>query len=197
VNPLLFATTNAGKLTELRHLLGEGIRVLSLADFPGVPEPIEDGDTFEENARKKAVEYAQATGLWTLADDSGLSVDALSGRPGVYSARYAPGDDRARYEKLLAELSAVKDEARGAVFECALCLASPEGKTRIEFGQLHGRIAHQPRGTHGFGYDPIFLLPELTRTLAELSREEKSRLSHRARAFEKMRPHLLAHLGGV
>jgi len=196
VSRLLFATTNAGKLTELRHLLGEGTQVLSLADFPGVPEPVEDGVTFEDNARKKALEYAKATGVWTLADDSGLCVDALDGRPGVYSARYAPGDDKARYEKLLGELSGVPDEQRGAAFECALCLASPEGETRVEVGQLRGRIGHGPKGSHGFGYDPVFLVPELGRTVAELSREEKSRLSHRARAFEKMRPHLLARLGG-
>ena len=191
---LLFATTNKGKLAELRHLMGPAAQVLSLADFPGLAEPEEDADTFEGNARKKALQYAKATGVWTVADDSGLCVDALDGRPGVYSARYAPGDDRARYEKLLGELKDVPDERRGASFRCALCLASPAGETVVEVGELRGRIGHVPRGEHGFGYDPVFVVPELGRTVAELSHEEKGRISHRGRAFEKMRPHLLARM---
>lgn len=192
---LLFATTNKGKLAELRHLLGEGAQVLSLADFPGISEPVEDGETFEENARKKALAYAKATGVWALADDSGLCVDALGGRPGVHSARYAPGDDRARYTRLLKELEGVPDERRGAAFKCALCLASPSGETVVEEGECRGRIGHGPKGEHGFGYDPVFVLPELERTIAELTKEEKAGISHRGKAFERMRPHLLARLG--
>lgn len=191
---LLFATTNRGKLEELRGLLGTGIEVLSLADFPGVPAPVEDGETFEANAVKKAREYVTATGIAALADDSGLAVDALGGRPGVHSARYAEGDDRARVEKLLRELQGVPSERRGAAFHCALCLALPSGHQEVTVGTCPGQVAFAPRGEHGFGYDPVFLLPELGKTMAELTREEKATLSHRGRAFALMRPKLLALL---
>lgn len=196
---LLFATTNAGKLRELRGLVGDAVEVVSLKDLPPVPEPEEDGVTFEENAAKKARAYAEATGLPALADDSGLCVDALGGRPGVYSARYAEGDDRARYEKLLGELSGVPEAQRTAAFVCALCFARPGGAAPlIEVGRCEGRIGHAPRGSHGFGYDPVFLLTA-DKTMAELTSEEKASLSHRGAAFRKMRPHLLAwaaHVGG-
>jgi XTP/dITP diphosphohydrolase len=189
---LLFATTNPGKLRELRGLVGDAVEVLSLKELPPIPEPVEDGATFEENAEKKARAYAEASGLPALADDSGLCVDALGGRPGVHSARYAEGDDRARYEKLLAELASVPEPQRTASFRCALCLAFPAGLARVEVGRCDGRIAFGPRGSHGFGYDPVFLLPQLGRTLAELTPEEKAGLSHRGQAFRKMLPHLLA-----
>ena len=193
---LLFATTNQGKLRELRGLVGDAVEVVSLKDLPPIPEPVEDGATFEENARKKARAYAEASGLPVLADDSGLCVDALGGRPGVHSARYAEGDDRARYEKLLAELSGIPDERRTAAFVCALCLAFPGSETTfLEVGRCEGRIGHAPRGSHGFGYDPVFELPG-GRALAELTSEEKAGLSHRGVAFRKMRPHLLALAGG-
>ncbi|MFP2962417.1 RdgB/HAM1 family non-canonical purine NTP pyrophosphatase [Myxococcus sp. 1LA] len=189
---LLFATTNKGKLRELRGLVGDAVEVVSLADLPPIPEPVEDGATFEENAVMKARAYADATGLLTLADDSGLCVDALGGRPGVQSARYAPGDDRARYEKLLAELSGVPDAQRTASFRCALALVRPGGgEAKVEVGQCNGRIGHAPQGSHGFGYDPIFVLPGGERALAELTPEEKSAISHRGKAFQKMKPHLL------
>ncbi|MFP2931901.1 RdgB/HAM1 family non-canonical purine NTP pyrophosphatase [Pyxidicoccus sp. 3LG] len=188
---LLFATSNKGKLRELRELVGDAVEVVSLADLPPVPEPVEDAATFEGNAVKKAREYAQATGLPALADDSGLCVDALDGRPGVHSARYAPGDDRARYEKLLAELSGVPDARRTASFQCALALVKPGGETHVEVGRCEGRIGHAPRGTHGFGYDPVFVFPDRDRTMAELTSEEKAAVSHRGAAFRKMRPHLL------
>jgi len=193
---LLFATSNAGKLRELRGLVGDAVEVVSLRDLPPIPEPVEDGATFEDNALLKARAYAEASGLPALADDSGLCVDALDGRPGVLSARYAEGDDRARYEKLLSELASVPDEARTAAFVCALCLALP-GDTAplIEVGRCEGRIGHTPRGSHGFGYDPVFLLPD-GKSLAELTSEQKASISHRGAAFQKMRPHLLSRVGG-
>jgi XTP/dITP diphosphohydrolase len=193
---LLFATTNPGKVKELRGLVGDAVEVVSLKELPPVPEPVEDGETFEANAEKKARAYAQATGLPSLADDSGLCVDALGGRPGVHSARYAPGDDRARYEKLLAELSGVPEERRTASFRCALCLALPDGGVRIEVGRCEGRILNGPRGSHGFGYDPVFFIPALGKTMAELTSEEKAGVSHRGEAFRKMRPALLGLQAG-
>ncbi|MDC0714474.1 RdgB/HAM1 family non-canonical purine NTP pyrophosphatase [Stigmatella sp. ncwal1] len=189
---LLFATTNLGKLKELRGLVGETVEVVSLKDLPPIPEPVEDGASFEEIAAKKAREYAAATGLPSLADDSGLCVDALGGRPGVLSARYAEGDDRARYEKLLRELAGLPEAQRTASFQCALCLAQPGGEVHIEVGRCEGRILTAPRGSHGFGYDPVFFLPALGKTMAELTSEEKAGLSHRGEAFRKMRPWLAA-----
>jgi XTP/dITP diphosphohydrolase len=193
---LLFATTNAGKLKELRGLVGEAVEVVSLKELPPIPEPVEDGATFEANAEKKARAYAEASGLPTLADDSGLCVDALGGRPGVYSARYAPGDDRARYQKLLGELEGVPEERRTASFQCALCLAIPRGAAHIEVGRCEGRILMGPRGEHGFGYDPVFFIPRLGKTMAELTSEEKAGVSHRGEAFRRIRPVLLGLQAG-
>ncbi len=193
--PLLFATTNQGKLRELRAL-AEGVEVLSPADVAPLPRVEETEATLEANARKKALAWARASALVTLADDSGLFVDALGGRPGVQSARYAPGDDGARVTRLVEELQAVPDVGRTAAFRCALCLAAPEGQTVVETGSCNGVITREPRGGGGFGYDPVFLVQELGRTLAELSASEKSRISHRARAFARMRPWLVAYEGG-
>jgi XTP/dITP diphosphohydrolase len=193
---LLFATTNPGKVKELRGLVGDAVEVVSLQDLPPIPEPVEDGATFEANAEKKARAYAEASGLPSLADDSGLCVDALGGRPGVHSARYAEGDDRARYQKLLGELEGVAEERRTASFRCALCLTLPGGRTRIEVGRCEGRILTGPRGSHGFGYDPVFFIPTLGKTMAELTSEEKAGISHRGEAFRKMRPMLLALQAG-
>ena len=192
---LLFATRNQGKLAELRALAPPSIEVVSL-DEVSAPETVEDGATFEANARKKAVEACQATGLAALADDSGLCVDALGGRPGVYSARYAPGDDRSRIDKLLGELRDVPDERRGAAFRCVLCLALPSGKTVVVEGECRGRIGRSPRGNQGFGYDPVFVLDD-RRTMAELTRDEKSAISHRGRAFRAMQHHLEALARGL
>lgn len=189
---LLFATGNAGKLRELRGLVGDLVEVVSLKDLPPIPEPEETGATFEENAELKARAYSEATGLPALADDSGLCVDALGGRPGVHSARYAEGDDKARYEKLLAELSGVPEEKRTAAFVCALCLVMPGGPVRVKVGRCEGRIGFEPRGTHGFGYDPVFVLNEFGRTMAELTSDEKAVVSHRGMAFKMMLPHLRA-----
>jgi XTP/dITP diphosphohydrolase len=186
---LLLATRNAGKLRELGALLGSDWTVETLVDHPEIPDVAEEGETFEENARLKAMSCAKASGLATLADDSGLCVDALGGQPGVRSARYALGPDAARIAKLLDEMKGVA-ENRGAAFRCALCLASPDGTTVVESGECRGQIAREPRGRNGFGYDPVFFIPELGRTMAELSPEEKALISHRGRALARMAPHL-------
>jgi len=190
---LVFATTNPGKLKELRALVGDSVRVLSAADVPNAPEVEEDAPTFEGNARKKALEWARATGEWALADDSGLCVDALDGRPGVRSARYAPTEAE-RNQRLLGELASVPAERRTARFVCALCLAAPDGTTEVAEGTCEGRIGDAPRGTNGFGYDPCFVLPD-GRTMAELTRDEKSALSHRGAAFRALLPRLKARVG--
>ena len=186
-------------------MLGGDVEWKSLADFPGVREVKEDGATFAENARKKAIGYATATGLWTLADDSGLVVDALGGAPGVNSARFsgerAKGADRKvvdqrNMEKLLSLLQGVPTEKRTARFVCCLCLASPE-KVLIETqGALEGLITEQPAGTGGFGYDPVFLVPQLGKTVAELGEQEKNAISHRGNAMRKLKPLLDELLSG-
>jgi|APLak6261675434_1056106.scaffolds.fasta_scaffold01335_5 XTP/dITP diphosphohydrolase len=185
---LVFASSNKGKIAELQALLGAGWVVKSAVDFPEIPEVAEDRDTFEGNAAKKAHTFAKATGLWALADDSGLVVDALDGRPGVYSARYAPTEPE-RIAKLLEELEGVPPERRTARFQCVLCLAYPDGTERFTSGTCEGRIAFAPRGTHGFGYDPVFELPN-GKMMAELTKDEKSALSHRGHAFRAMLPFL-------
>jgi XTP/dITP diphosphohydrolase len=200
---ILVATTNPGKVRELRALLGAQVEWKSLADFPGIPEVKEDGATFAENARKKALGYAQATGLWTLADDSGLVVDALDGAPGVNSARFS-GDrpkgadrkllDRRNMEKLLSLLQDVPAEKRTARFVCCLCLASPEKVLLETRGTLEGRIATEPAGTGGFGYDPVFFVPRLGRTVAQLGAEEKNAVSHRGNAMRALKPLLMGLL---
>jgi XTP/dITP diphosphohydrolase len=200
---ILVATTNPGKVRELRALLGAQVEWKSLADFPGIPEVKEDGATFAENARKKALGYAQATGLWTLADDSGLVVDALDGAPGVNSARFSgardPGADRKlldrrNMEKLLSLLQDVPAEKRTARFVCCLCLASPEKVLLETRGTLEGRIATEPAGTGGFGYDPVFLVPPLGKTVAQLGAEEKNAISHRGNAMRALKPLLMGLL---
>ena len=160
---------------------------------PGIPEPVEDGETFEQNARIKAIAYARATGRMCLADDSGLEVDALGGAPGVFSARYAGrGEtraerDRANNEKLLKELEGVPDDQRSARFVCAMCLADAGGSVLAETrGEFEGQIAHVPRGTYGFGYDPLLYLPDADCTSAELPPEKKNARSHRGHAARRM-----------
>lgn len=183
---LLVATGNAGKLREIRKLFAErSLEVLGLADVPSVPEAVEDGESFAENAEKKARHYAKATGLPTLADDSGLVVDALGGAPGVFSARYAgeDADDAANNRKLLAQLQGIPAAKRLAAFVCALALCEPEGDCRIFAGRLGGVLLEAPRGDGGFGYDPLFLVPEYGKTLAELPIEIKNRISHRGQAL--------------
>lgn len=167
------------------------LRVQTLDAYPDAHEVDEDAPTFAGNARKKASETAVAIGRWVLADDSGLAVDALGGAPGVFSARYAGahGDDDANNAKLLAELASQPPERRGAAFICTLALADPTGAIRAEAeGACRGRIVDAVRGPHGFGYDPLFLVPEYHKTFGELSPLVKSQLSHRARAFAHIRP---------
>ena len=193
--PLLFATSNKGKLRELRAL-ATGLQVVSPDEVAPLPDVEETETTLEGNARRKALGWARSTSLLTLAHDSGLFVDALEGRPGVHSARYAPGDDMARVRRLLEELEGVPAGLRTAEFRCALCLAAPSGRAVVEVGSCQGTVTTEPRGTAGFGYDPVLLVPELGRTLAEVSLAEKARFSHRARAFARMRPWLLAYAAG-
>jgi XTP/dITP diphosphohydrolase len=182
---LLLATHNPGKKAEYVALLqGLELELVTLADL-GITDVIaEDGETFAQNALLKARGYAKATGLLTLADDSGLEVDALGGAPGIYTARYGGEglSDEERYRLLLRNLQGVPDEQRTARFRCVIALAWPDGRTELAEGVCEGRIAHEPRGEHGFGYDPVFYLPEFGRTMAELPAEVKNRLSHRARA---------------
>jgi XTP/dITP diphosphohydrolase len=194
---LLFASTNSNKIAEVRAILEPyGIRVIGLKDIGDagdLPEPDEDGETFADNARIKAVYYARAAGRWTLADDSGLAVDALGGDPGVRSARYAgSGDTRAKRDqannlKLLQALATVPDEMRMARFVCAMCLADAEGQVVAETrGTVEGVIGHEPHGHNGFGYDPLFRLPQLGCTSAELPPDRKNALSHRGDAARQM-----------
>ncbi len=194
VKTLVVASGNRKKVVELRTLLEPlGFQLRGLDEFPGLPPVEETGTTFAANAALKAIAAAKGTGLWALADDSGLMVDALQGRPGVYSARYAgPGcSDADNNAKLLDELAGVPDEQRGAKFVCHLAMADPSGSVRLSVeGQCRGRIISDRRGTHGFGYDPLFLVPEFHRTFAELSLAVKSQLSHRARAFALLVPAL-------
>ena len=183
---LVFATRNAHKLEEIRNIFEiKGMQVLSAFDFPEVPDVVEDGDTLEANAIKKAVEIATATGCWALADDSGLEVDALDGAPGVYSARYAgePCSYEANNEKLLRELEGESD--RAARFRTVIALSDPGGSVQTVAGECPGVIIAEQRGANGFGYDPLFVPDGCTQTFAELDADVKNRISHRARALRK------------
>ncbi|MCA9284228.1 MAG: RdgB/HAM1 family non-canonical purine NTP pyrophosphatase [Phycisphaerales bacterium] len=199
--PLLLATTNPHKLDEVRAMAhAAGLEIVGLdAVGRALPEPEENGATFAANARIKAAAYASETGWPCLADDSGLEVDALDGAPGVHSARYAGiGDtrrerDEANNTKLLAALRDVPDGRRTARFVCAMCLAAPDGRVLAETrGVFEGRVAREPRGTNGFGYDPLLVVPDLGRTSAELPPAEKNARSHRGAALRLMFPHLAA-----
>jgi len=192
---LVLATRNAHKVEEMRALLADvPVEMVGMDAYPEVPMPEETGETFAENARLKASGIARATGQWALADDSGIAVDALGGRPGVYSARWAgPGSGAKEWiEKTLAELSGVPDERRTARYVCVFALAAPDGAIAAEAeGTMEGRIAHAPRGANGFGYDPIFLAgPDFARTAAELTPEEKNSRSHRGGAARYLAPRL-------
>ncbi len=188
---IVIATTNQGKLREVRAVMsGLPCQLVSLADYADLPDPIEDADSFADNAAIKATHYANLTSAWALADDSGLVVDALDGAPGVYSARYAgtPADDAANNAKLIAALSDVPQQLRTARFCCAMALANADGVMATSSGVIEGLIVDGPRGDNGFGYDPYFLVPDLGKTTAELAPDHKNRISHRGRALADILP---------
>jgi XTP/dITP diphosphohydrolase len=201
---IVLATRNAHKVAELRAILADVLgrldaELVGVEDYPQVGEVVESGVTFAENALLKARAVAGATGLPALADDSGLAVDVLGGSPGVFSARWAgrvdaEDKDAANNALLLAQLADVPDEHRGAGFVCAAALALPDGRTVVREGTVRGTVAREPRGTGGFGYDPLLVLPD-GRTLAEYTPEEKHAISHRGRAFRALAEDLLALLG--
>lgn len=186
---IIIATNNPGKVQEFQTILEpKGIAVKSLADFPEIPEVEETGTTFEENALLKASAVAEYLGKTVLADDSGLEVDALNGEPGVYSARYAGTNknDRENYLKVLGKLENVPDEKRTARFVCVLAIVQPSGNNHTVRGTCEGKITHQPIGENGFGYDPVFFVEEKGKTMAQLSKEEKSEISHRGNAIKQL-----------
>jgi len=185
---IVIATRNPGKTAEMRELLqGFPVDIRNLSDFGPIPEVEEDGMTFDENAYKKSSFTARVLGYPALADDSGLSAAALNGAPGVFSARYGGGglSDEERCRKLLAEMSGRSD--RRATFECVISLAVPSGPALTYEGRCEGLLAEAPAGANGFGYDPIFFYPPFNKTFAELSREEKNRVSHRGKALRELR----------
>jgi XTP/dITP diphosphohydrolase len=195
IGPVVLATRNQDKKDELAALLAElGIALRTLDEFPGAPDVVEDGDTCEANAVKKATEIMQYTGHIALADDTGLNVEALGGRPGVFAARYAGSD--ASYEdnwrKVLHEMEGIPWERRNALFLTVAAIAQPGSAVQVVDGTLEGMIAERPVGDNGFGYDPIFFIPSLGKTMAQLSAEEKNKMSHRAIALRKAKAILRA-----
>jgi XTP/dITP diphosphohydrolase len=193
MNELVVATRNRGKLKEIGALLDSLVGALRCAaDFPDFPETIEDGATFEANALKKAREAMRHTGLPALADDSGLTVDALDGRPGVISARFAGegATDEDNNRKLLAEMAGIPAGARQGAFVCVMAYVDPDGTERTFSGRVGGVILTEPRGDGGFGYDPLFLVDGYCNTMAELSLEEKNRISHRGQALRQFKSFL-------
>lgn len=186
---IIIATANKGKARDFKKLLEPlGFVIETLADYPDLPEVIETGYTFEENARLKAETISKSLQLPVLADDSGLMIEVLHGQPGVFSARFAGEDknDSANNAKVLAMLGEIQPENRQARFHCTLVLAHPEKDSLVVEGEVEGQIAKFPRGENGFGYDPLFYYPELDKTFGEMTDEEKNTISHRARALEKL-----------
>jgi len=199
---ILVATTNPGKIAELHELLPTEMTLMGLNDFDAIAEVPETGDTFAENARIKALGYAQATGLVTISDDSGLVIDALGGQPGVKSARFCGLQglersviDRANIRKVLELMQDVPQEKRTARFMCCICMANPKEVLIETQGSVEGVIGTQEMGTGGFGYDPIFLIPSLGRSAAQLNSQEKNAISHRGNAIRKFKPLLEQKLG--
>jgi XTP/dITP diphosphohydrolase len=187
---VIVATRNRGKIREIREALkGLGLRIYPLSNFPNVPEVEEDGRSFTENALKKARFYSRHFDKLAIADDSGLEVDSLKGLPGVYSARYvregASGQEN--NQKLLREMQDVPISKRGARFKCIIAVVSPDGREALAEGACKGRIGFKEKGKKGFGYDPLFILPNDGKTMAELSLEAKNRISHRGKALRKVR----------
>ena len=190
MSKLLLATSNPGKIREYRFLLaGPSYKITTLAE-EGITKVVsESGNNYEQNARLKAITYAKLSQLTALADDSGLEVDALNGEPGVKSARFAgeAATDTERVSFLLAKLNGVPWERRTACFKCVIVIATPEGQSKVCYGECRGMIALEAKGENGFGYDPIFFLPEIGKTMAELPLATKTQISHRARASQKAR----------
>ncbi len=204
---LILASRNVGKIREFKRMMDQSsiaVEVLSLLDFPQLPDVDETGTTLQENSRLKAVQITEATGKPCLADDSGIFIDALNGDPGVYSARWSGvhGDDEANIVKVLQQIRDLEENGavdRSAQFRCVVALAFPEGHARggevvFESGEMPGKIIDVPRGEHGFGYDPIFVPDGFTQTSAELSAEAKDQISHRGQAMRKILPILSATL---
>jgi XTP/dITP diphosphohydrolase len=190
---LLVATNNPGKVREYEQILYElfpGLVLLTLREVGIEHDVDETGETFEENARLKGRAYAQMSGLPVIADDSGIVVDALDGFPGIRSARWTGPGDVDRVAGLLAKLEGVPWEGRGARFVCVAICCTPDGREATGYGEVHGTIGFEPRGSHGFGYDPVFVLPERGQTMAELTKEEKSAISHRGRAARALAPEM-------
>jgi len=192
--PIVLASRNRKKAREVAEILAPcGVELISIADFPNVPDVIEDGATFAENAAKKAAQ-AERLGRWVIGEDSGLVVDALGGRPGVFSARFSGPEatDESNNRKLIEELAGVPIERRSAAYVCSVALTDPTGRIRLTSeGSCRGRIIDEPRGTNGFGYDPYFLIREYHRTFGELPSRVKHQISHRARALAALIPGLL------
>lgn len=190
---IIIATRNQGKAKEFKNIFNDyGYQVKTLLDFPDLEDVPETGQTFAENALQKASAISQELNTIVLADDSGLEVDALGGKPGIYSARFAGehGNDEKNNQKLINELRGVPEEERGANFHCSLVMTGPNREPLFVEGQAFGRILDAGRGEHGFGYDPLFYIPELAKTMGELTSEEKNQVSHRARAITKLEKHL-------
>jgi len=201
---LVIATKNKGKLREIQALLGDlGVNVLSLEDYPDAPDVVEDGKTFRENALKKALAINEFTGKPSLADDSGLEVDALGGEPGIYSARYSgeDADDLKNNELLLRKMKEIPDDKRGAQFVCFMALVGAEKSgvpNKVVKGLVRGSITHEMQGPRGFGYDPLFYYTRAKCTFAQMEPGEKNKVSHRARALKGIKNHIelyLRHVG--
>lgn len=193
---IVIASKNKGKIREIRQIYADlPVAIVEQADLPDV---VEDGDSFSANARKKAVEIARHTGKWALADDSGLEVDALRGAPGIHSARWSGGGDEANNDKLLAELRDVPPPARTARYRAVVIIASPDGRVVAEAdGACEGLIGFERKGTGGFGYDPLFVVPQFGKTMAELPSETKHSISHRGEALRRLRGPLTHALSAV
>jgi XTP/dITP diphosphohydrolase len=193
---VVLATRNEGKLRELARILGS-VPLAGLDEFPGAPEVAETGATFEENALLKARAIAEFTALPSVADDSGLCVDALNGMPGIFSARWSGthGDDKANLDLVLAQISDVPDDRRGANFTCAAAVVFPDGTSHVVLGQVSGQLIRERRGSGGFGYDPIFVPDGYDVTTAEMTAEEKDAISHRGKAFRALAPFITGNVG--
>jgi XTP/dITP diphosphohydrolase len=193
---LVIASKNKGKIREIREIYAA--LPIAVVEVPELPEVVEDGATFAENARKKAIEVARHTGKWALADDSGLEVDALGGDPGIHSARWSGAGDEANNDKLLAELRGVPAAARTARYRAVVAVAAPDGRIVAEAeGRCEGVIGFERKGAGGFGYDPLFVLPDKGRTMAELAPAEKHALSHRGEALRRLREPLTRALASL